>query len=324
MRVAHLLPYMHLGGTERVILNLCRFGIEEQWVVATMDGPMRPVFEAHGVRVAIGEDREALAGALSGADVVNVHWLSFDAYLFAAAAAARRPMVCTLHGASALPRMPGPVICVAQHVYDLQEENREWRRLIRNGVDTTRFRPIDRGPGRARILRVCRPARCADYFWPALWRVLERCPEAELTVVGGPAFRTGRAEGLGARSDVERIFGEADLFAYAPQWWEGGMDLVVLEAMASGLPCALPDVRCVNQAVEHAVTGLLSPFEDVAAFAADVERLVRDRELRRELGERAAQVARERFDVRDRAPLYTAAYREAVRDGCVPARAHGG
>lgn len=322
--VAHLVPYMHMGGTERVILDLCRLGVERQWVVSTVDGPMRGVFEAQGVPVLIRRGKEAVAAALSAADVVNVHCLSHEPELVRAVAAAGKPMVCTLHWASALPRMPGPVICVARHVYEMQGVNGERRRLIPNGIDLERFRPPDRGAegplpaGGARIVRVCRPAKCADYFWPALWQVLEQNGEAELVVAGGAAFRTERARGLGAVADVAGVYAAADVFAYTPRPWEGAMDLVVLEAMASGLPCALPDVPCVREAVAHEVTGLLSPFEDVAAFARDVERLLRDRKLRRELGECAARVARERFDIRERAPQYSAAYREAVREGCVP------
>jgi glycosyltransferase involved in cell wall biosynthesis len=74
----------------------------------------------------------------------------------------------------------------------------------------------------------------------------------------------------------------------------------------------------VNEAVEHEVTGLLTPYEDLEAFAAGLERLTRDRELREEMGARAARVARERFEVRDRMPLYSAAYQQALDEALLP------
>jgi glycosyltransferase involved in cell wall biosynthesis len=63
---------------------------------------------------------------------------------------------------------------------------------------------------------------------------------------------------------------------------------------------------------------LLTPCLDLASFAAGLKRLVRDRDLREEMGERAARVARERFDVRDRIPLYTAAYQQALDEALLP------
>ena len=318
LRVTHLVPFLGIGGTEHVILDLCRHGAEEQQVVSTVDGPMRPVFEEHGIPLRVGETWEQVTAYLADADVVNLHLVYHVPELLQAVLNAGRPMVCTLHWCDPLPPMPGPVICVAQHVYDLQEENRDRRLLIRNGIDTTRFRPAERRPERARIIRVCRPDKCAEYFWPAVHQVLNACPEAELTVVGGFPYRAGRVASLGDRFDVPELLAGADLFAYTPRPQGGAMDLCVLEAMASGLACVLSDVACVNEAVEHEVTGLLTPYEDLEAFATGLERLMRDRGLREEMGARAAQVARERFEVRDRMPLYTAAYQQALDEALLP------
>jgi glycosyltransferase involved in cell wall biosynthesis/tetratricopeptide (TPR) repeat protein len=318
LRVTHLVPFLGIGGTEHVILDLCRHGAEEQQVVSTVDGPMRPVFEEHGIPLRVGETWEQVIAYLADADLVNLHLVYYVPELLQAVLNAGRPMVCTLHWCDPLPPMPGPVICVAQHVYDLQEQNRDRRLLIRNGIDTTRFRPSERRSERARIIRVCRPDKCAEYFWPAVHQVLNACPEAELTVVGGFPYQADRVRSLGDRFDVPELLAGADLFAYTPRPEGGAMDLCVLEAMASGLPCVLSDVACVNEAVEHEVTGLLTPYEDLEAFATGLERLTRDRELREAMGARAAQVARERFEVRDRIPLYTAAYEQALDEALLP------
>jgi hypothetical protein len=119
---------------------------------------------------------------------------------------------------------------------------------------------------------------------------------------------------------ADQLINDAEALPYQGAFvpWATSLDLVVLEAMASGLACALSDADCVNETVEHATTGLLTPFEDVAAFAASVERLVHDRELREYLGQQAAQVARERFDVRNRMPLYSAACERAIHEAILP------
>src|SRR5262249_60057325 len=121
---------------------------------------------------------------------------------------------------------------------------------------------------------------------------LAACPDAEVKLVGGTAYRLGRIESLGDRHDVAEQLAQADIFAYAPWPHEGTRDLVVLEAMASGLACVLSDVPCVRESVEDSVSGLLTPFGDAGAFADWLVELVREGALRRALGQRAAPVAR--------------------------------
>jgi glycosyltransferase involved in cell wall biosynthesis len=319
LKVAHLARWLEVGGTEQVIFDLCRLGGGTQWVVGWQDGPMRPVFERAGLKVRIGQSPEHVEQLLAEADVINVHWLEFQPPLFAAARAVGKPLVFTLHGLTVAPELPGPVVCTSRRVYDLQQHNLGRRILIPNGVDTERFRPAARGrSGPVRIIRVCRPIRSAEYFWPAIHQVLEACPDAELRVIGGMPYRAGRIEGLGDRHDVAEQLAEADVYGYTPWPHEGPRDLVVLEAMACGLACVLSDVPCVRESVEHGVTGLLTPFGDAAAWAAAVIRVVQDHDLRQALARRAARVVREESDLRKRIPMYEAAYARALA-GATPA-----
>jgi glycosyltransferase involved in cell wall biosynthesis len=167
---------------------------------------------------------------------------------------------------------------------------------------------------------VCRPIRCAEYFWPAVFEVLRTCSDVEVKLVGGPAYALGRIEALGNRHDVAELLRTAHLFAYAPWPHEGTRDLVVLEAMASGLPCVASDVPCVHDSVEHGRTGLLTPFGDAQAFAAALVCLVRDPARRAAMGQRAAQVAREGFEMRQRLPVYEAAYDRVVAEQLMPSQ----
>jgi glycosyltransferase involved in cell wall biosynthesis len=235
--------------------------------------------------------------------------------------AAGRPMVCTLQWLSVLPQMPGLVICTSQQVYDQQVPNEDRRILITNGIDTSRFSSSSGRQHGQRVIRVCRPEKCAEYFWPAMFEVLEACPDASLTVVGGSPYQVGRIQSVGYRFDVETLLSESDIFAYAPRPHEGAFDLVVMEAMASGLPCVLSDVACVNEAVEHEITGFLVPYGDVKAFSSSLQALLNNLELRGSMGEQAANVAREKFDVRDRIPLYSLAYARAMEESILPSQA---
>jgi glycosyltransferase involved in cell wall biosynthesis len=316
MKIAHVARWLEVGGTEQVIFDLCRLGQSTQWVVGCQDGPMRAVLEGHGVDVRLAGSPERLEQLLAEADVVNVHWNvdwpEHHRAWYAALRAAGRPLVFTLHGCFILPEVPGQVLCTSRRAYAIQQHNLDRRVLIPNGVDTERFRTGGRREdGRVRIIRVCRPIRCAEYFWAAVHLVLDACPDAELRVVGGAPFALERVESLGDRHDVPELLAQADIFAYVPWPHEGTRDLVVLEAMASGLACALSDVPCVRESVEHGVTGLLAPFGDAGAFADHLIRLVRDRELRETLGRRACRFVREHADMRRRAAQYEAAYARA-------------
>jgi glycosyltransferase involved in cell wall biosynthesis len=322
LRIAHLARWLEVGGTEQVIYNLCKFGTQRQWVVGLQDGPMRRVLEDAGIEVRLAPTAGGQAEALADADVVNVHWLEHNPTLLVPAMAARKPLVFTQHGLAALPPLPGAVVCTSQSTFAIQRHNRERCVIIPNAVDLTRFEvPPCRPEGFVRVIRVCRPVRCADYFWKSMAQVLDQCPEAEVQIVGGEPFKKPRIEGLGDRHDVARHLACAHVFAYAPLPHEGTLDLVVLEAMASGLPCVVTDVKCVRESVRHGVTGLVSAFGDTEAFAQNVIRLVRDPQLRESMGREAALVARERFDFRKRVPLHETVYRKvATAAVALPAR----
>ena len=135
-----------------------------------------------------------------------------------------------------------------------------------------------------------------------------RCPEAVLLLVGwrdegnpgvvaAGLLERARADPavrfLGKRDDVREVLALTDVYAL-PSHREG-TPRTVLEAMAMGKPVVATDVPGCRQTVEDGVTGLLVPKEDPAALAAALERLVRDAELRRRMGEAGRLRAERKF-----------------------------
>jgi glycosyltransferase involved in cell wall biosynthesis len=114
----------------------------------------------------------------------------------------------------------------------------------------------------------------------------------------------GRMRDLYARSTAVAI-------ALRPTRTGSGLT-VVLEAMASGRPVVVTDNPGLADYVEHGVTGLLVPPDDVDAFADALRQLLGDPERAREMGRAAA--------VRARAEL-TSAHMSAVLAGILRAAA---
>ena len=88
---------------------------------------------------------------------------------------------------------------------------------------------------------------------------------------------------LGYRTDMPEIMACADVFAM-PSLREG-MPRAVLEAMDLGLPCVGSDTRGIRDLVKQD-GGVLCPPSDSAAFADALRKLQNDPALRKSMGER--------------------------------------
>jgi len=184
-----------------------------------------------------------------------------------------------------------------------------WERVdvVRCGVDTARPPAAANG---SPLRLVCVARLSSEKGLPGLLLALARLPDSaptlRVTLVGdGPlraaleaeAHAAGQGDSLeflGARSEDEvmRVLASADLFAL-PSLMEG-LPVVLLEAMSFGLPVVAPQVAGVPELVTHERDGLLFHPSDWDGLAAQLQRLVGDRELRARLGAAArSRVARE-------------------------------
>lgn len=74
-----------------------------------------------------------------------------------------------------------------------------------------------------------------------------------------------------------------------------GFGLVLIEAMAAGVPVVATNVPGIRDVIQPNETGLLVPPSNPAALAVAIKQVVEDRELRRGLIDNAAQDVRRRF-----------------------------
>jgi glycosyltransferase involved in cell wall biosynthesis len=96
---------------------------------------------------------------------------------------------------------------------------------------------------------------------------------------------TGRVRFTGflASSELERLYLDASVFAFSSVWPEP-FGMAGPEAMRFGVPVAGFDTGAVREWLHDGENGFVAPWGDTTAFAAGIEKLLRDKELARRLG----------------------------------------
>lgn len=170
--------------------------------------------------------------------------------------------------------------------------------VIRNGVDTERFQPIKQ-PFKLRallpaafhgkvLISVGRLAEAKDQL--TLLRAMKVLKDKKnaccLALVGEGELRELlesmiRELGLqhhvhlfGNRTDVDVLLPQADLFVLSSR--REGLPMVLLEAMACGLPIVSTNVGGIGEVVAEGVNGFLVPPENPDLLAEAIERMLTD------------------------------------------------
>ena len=240
--------------------------------------------------------REAKKAARA-ADLVHAHWLQTGFI----AAYVGRPFVVQLWGtdvevARRAPRLMRPILRRARLVIAasnaLAEAARELGarevRVIPSGVDLPPFAREEANPpevlfaGRLSVEK-------------GILELLAAADGMKLVVAGdGPLRdRVPGALGFVPHEELAPLYDRAAVVA-VPSHREG-FGVVCAEAMAHARPVVATAVGGLLDLVVDGETGLLVPPRDPPALRAALERLLRDRELRRRLGAAARERIRERF-----------------------------
>lgn len=98
---------------------------------------------------------------------------------------------------------------------------------------------------------------------------------------------------LGWRNDVRRLVAGSDVMVLSSR--KEGLPYALLEAMSLKIPVVGSDVMGVRDCVLQDDTGLLFPCGDAVALARDLDRLLDDPDLCRNMGERGREYALQEF-----------------------------
>lgn len=136
--------------------------------------------------------------------------------------------------------------------------------------------------------------------------------DATILLVGGGPSKAGIEAQITAKSipnislageksphEVRELLAAADVFVL-PSLSEG-LPLSLLEAMAAGKPCVVTDI---GLPVQDGKTALVVPPKDPAALAKAINRLLKDKNLRKRIGESAKRHVLEGFSWQRAADAY--------------------
>jgi glycosyltransferase involved in cell wall biosynthesis len=212
--------------------------------------------------------------------------------------------------------------------------------VLPNGVDVEAWRPD--APGRQSVR--CELGFVDEFLWlaagrlepvkdyPTLLAAMARLPEpARLLIAGaGPLHDEllrlcahlgleRRVRFLGFEPDLRRWMRAVDGFVLSSRW--EGLPMGLLEAASCALPAVATDGPGTPEALVDGQSGWLTPPGDPAALAESMIRMMRTpSEERRAMGERARQLAIERFSLKAILDRWEALYRNLLQRNPRPAR----
>jgi colanic acid/amylovoran biosynthesis glycosyltransferase len=286
-------------------------------------------------------------------DVVHIEWNHSAARYLPLYERWRCAIVTSCHGSqlSADPHLPGheafarrlpavfraasAVHCVSaslrRAVLALGVEESK-ARVIRQGVDTSVFRPIDRGEPqrreRLRVISIGWPRWVKGFEWAlqAIRELVDAGVPATLEILGTDAGEAtermrlqhtvddlglsgcARLSGSLATDEVAERLRACDVLL-VPSLDEG-LPTVVLEAMASGLPIVATDCGGLSEAVRDGVEGFLVAPRDARAMAGSLAQLWHEPELALRMGAAGRRTVTAEFTLKRQLDEFLALYEE--------------
>ncbi|MFQ6107812.1 MAG: GT4 family glycosyltransferase PelF [Thermoplasmata archaeon] len=222
----------------------------------------------------------------------------------------------------------------AEKIYPVCSFNSRWQRefgtpagkieVVYNGVDSDIFRPMELPrEGDPTIVAVIRVDRLKDALnlVRAMRHVVDAVPEAKCLIYGPSPDKDYAKLCLGVRkelglesavrflgytSEPEKAFNTGDVVVMSSI--SEGFPFALIEAMASGRAIVATDVGGMAEALGD--TGLLVPSRSPRQLGDAIVRLLRDPELRKELGNRARDKAVRDYPIEGFIQRYREIYHE--------------
>lgn len=182
-------------------------------------------------------------------------------------------------------------------------------KVIHNGFDEKRFRPIAHENEVTQLISVCRlvPAKGLDVLLKACARIKEKGHPFVLHLIGDGPIRKeleAMAQSLGLYDDIifygymlhpEEFMPFFDVFVLPSRAEAFGS--VFAEAALCQLALVGTNVGGISEQIEHGVNGLLVPVEDDEALAEALETVIIDPDYRYQLARAASDKAKKDYSL---------------------------
>jgi glycosyltransferase involved in cell wall biosynthesis len=234
-------------------------------------------------------------------------------------------------------RLSSHIYAVSRSTRDdvIARENVDPERIsfLANGVDTERFAPVGAGSRASARRELGIPVDALvvaglgrlhpQKNWPLFLEVARRFPEARFVIAGtGPEERAlrailaqkkiGNVTLLGFR-DTRTVLAAADVFLLTSDY--EGTPMILLEAMASGLPCVVSAVDGCLEMLGDGAGGSTARPGSADDFASVLGRYLESAELRASQGQAARRKVESAFDARRQARTVEALYVRLLASG---------
>lgn len=220
----------------------------------------------------------------------------------------------------------GGVVAISRYTEDLVKDltPRTW--LLPNAVDRRFFNitpepqavprilfvgSIDERKNPLGLLRACEPLlRAGECTLTFAGQSNASSPYVQEFLKAAAAIPGVELTGFIGRDELGAQFGRSTLLVLPT--FEDNCPMVVLEAMAAGLPVAASRVGGVPDLITHELDGLMFDPNNPADVKACIERLVKEPETRARLGAAGRFTAQERFHPKVIAAAHLEIYREVL------------
>ena len=190
-----------------------------------------------------------------------------------------------------------------------------WAKLdiCRLGVDPKHFKPLPQTgkPNRKQLLCIGRltSAKGQAILLEAMALLLQKSSPLQLTIVGmGPDYDSLKmyTQTLGIQNHVNftgaidqdhiiDFYQAADIFVL-PSFAEG-LPVVLMEAMAMGIPCISTAITGIPELIQHRQNGLLVSASDVEGLAGAIQELTENSQLYNQLAETGRRKVMAEYDL---------------------------
>lgn len=194
------------------------------------------------------------------------------------------------------------------------------------GIDVHVFYPAEQSAQKPSsyflsVGRFADPRKNVPLLFRAYAQVLANVPEAPRLVLAGKTSPTLNdwklADHLGIRQNIEfyqsldihelaALYRGAELFVLASD--EEGLGMVILEAMASGLPIVSTRSGGPDELVEEGVNGYLTGVGDAHGLARSIERIIGSCSLQSSMATRSREIAVSRHSLQSTGSVFVNTY----------------